>query len=81
MLQGDHLMEILSRLLGTRSKEVLSHMKVNIIALSVFPSVMPRLRDMMFSGRVTRAKLERYIDRQYSFALAGIASFQSAAAK
>ncbi len=81
MLQGNHLMEILSLMLGTKSKEILSCVKVNIIALSVFPSVMPRMRDVLFCGRPTSAKLERFIERQFAFALAGIGTLQAASVK
>jgi len=76
-LEGTTLDPILLQLLGTRLKQVIGQARMNIISLSMFPSIAPRLRDSVFTGDLTPAKLRSFIDRQVRFALAGLASLRS----
>jgi AcrR family transcriptional regulator len=71
-LQGNLLDEILTQLLGEVSETHLKQARFNFIALCVFPSIVPRLPAMLFPDAVTQGALDRYIERQIQFALAGI---------
>lgn len=72
-LHGQILDGILTDLLGTRSRPVIDQARVAVIGLCFFPNVIPSLRSVLFPDSVTPAALRRHIDRQITFALAGLA--------
>jgi len=77
-LQGNLLDGILSELLGKVSPTHLMQARFNVVALCVFPGVVPRLPRLLFRDTMTPEALESYIQRQLTFALSGIASIRSA---
>lgn len=72
-LHGQILDGILTELLGTRSRPVIDQARIAVMGLCFFPNVIPSLRDVLFPDSSTPAALRRYIDRQVTFALAGLA--------
>ena len=80
-LQGDRVLRILSELMQTRSKELLQQARVNVVGLCVFPTMIPALRQQLFGGKLTSAKMDRFVEQQFSFALAGIASLNPVSVK
>jgi AcrR family transcriptional regulator len=73
-LHGQILDGILSEFLGTRSRPILDQARVAVIGLCFFPNVIPHTRSVLFPGKPTPAAIRRYIDRQVTFALAGLSA-------
>lgn len=71
-LQGDMLDRILSELLGEVSSTDLIQARFDVIALCVFPNVAPRVRILLFPDSPSPEAIDRYLDRQITFALAGL---------
>lgn len=70
--QGEVLRKILAKYLKTRSARLISHAHANIAALCFFVKIAPALRKKIFPEPPTRGQIERYIENQISFALAGL---------
>ena len=77
-LEGNTLTDVLTELLGTRSKELVAMGKLNVIGLCVFPCIAHRLRNHLFSEHAKPTHLKRYIDRQHAFAIAGLSALTPA---
>lgn len=72
-LHGEILQGILTEILNTRSRTLIDQARIAVIGLCVFPNAIPRMREILFPGKPTPTGLRRYIDRQVTFALAGLA--------
>lgn len=73
-LQGELLESILRSILNTRSQNIIHQARMNIVAICIFPNVASRLRKILFPKKMTPSLLQQYVDRQVSFALAGLAA-------
>lgn len=74
--QGETLRSVLRNLLRTRSEKILNQAHVNVAALCFFPKLARPLRKMLFPEPPTEAQLQRYIDGQIEFALAGLSALE-----
>jgi AcrR family transcriptional regulator len=77
-LEGNTLMAILAELLHTRSQELLTIGKLNVIGLCVFPCIAHLLRNHLFPEDSQPTQLKRFIDRQHAFAVAGLSALAPA---
>lgn len=76
-LQGNRLLEIIKLITGQLSEASLQSAKMSIIALCVFPSLAPAMKQHLFPSAPSEEELVEFIYRQYQFALAGLKALKT----
>lgn len=76
-LQGAPLERILAEMLGQNDPDLLFQARLNVAALCIFPSIATPIRQQLFSDPPRANELEAHIDRQWNFALAGLAQLST----
>ncbi|MCF7675993.1 MAG: CerR family C-terminal domain-containing protein [Akkermansiaceae bacterium] len=71
-LQGNTLTTILTELLGTSAKDRIAQARLNVIGLCIFPNIAHLLRRQLLPDHPSPARVRRFIDGQFAFALAGL---------
>ncbi len=74
--QGEILRDTLSRLLQTRSVHLINQAHVNVASLCFFPKTAIPLRKILFPEEPNESQINRYIEGQIEFALAGLAALK-----
>jgi AcrR family transcriptional regulator len=75
-LEGETLNPILAELLGTRQPALVAQARLNVIGLSIFPSRALNWRRELLSAGPASPKIRTLVDRQFRFALAGLAALR-----
>ena len=65
---------IIRELINPRTKAELIQARIAIISLCIFQNTVPELSAILFPGGRTKAALRSYVERQFSFGLAGLQS-------
>ena len=76
-LQGNYLFNTIQEITGTLPVEEMQTSKMNTIALSIFPSLVPAMKGIFFPESPTAEEIEGIIERQFNFTLAGLKTLSS----
>jgi AcrR family transcriptional regulator len=71
-LQGNYLLNTLKHITGPLPELLMQSAKMNIIALCIFPSLAPAMKNFLFPESPSPEEINAIITRQFHFALAGL---------